>query len=329
VVDCCVGLARREPPVRVTPHTLFFGWSVAKPVVAMAIHLLVERGLLALDDPVARVWPEFAQNGKEHVTIRHVLAHRGGFPQTPESIAWEKIEDWSTAVQAMQELRLEWEPGTAVQYHPLNYGWVLGEVVRRVDGRPVEVFAAQEFFVPLGMSDTYLKVGNAELERAVEMYAPDNFDDGVQMAAFFNLPLIRRAVIPASNIHTTARDFGRFYQMLLNGGELDRVRVLAPASIAQARMRSSRPGERERDHHKLSYRAHGFNLGGHADSSWGGEKSSPTTFGYNGNASNAAWADPERNLVCVILNNGLLPDEANDRRIGEISSLVLAACDRT
>ncbi len=321
-----IGTARRHPPTPAGASTLFYSWSVAKPITTMAVHLLVQRGQLELDTPIAAVWPGFAKNGKAGVTVRHVLTHRGGFPGKMQRLDWKHLEDWSCTVRAMEELELEWEPGSAVQYHPLNFGWVLGELVRRVDTRPIEVFAREEFFQPLGMRDSYLKITDAELARTVELWAPESWPEGVQAAAMFNLPTVRRAVIPAAQLHTTACDVARFYQMLLNGGELDGVQVLQPESIARATTPSTRPGERERDTRLPSHRGQGLNLGGYADCAWGGERTSARTFGHNGFATNAAFADPDHALVVVILNSGMQPDPLNYSRNRELADAIWAAC---
>ncbi len=327
VFDKTIGAARRHPPTPATSRTLFYSWSVAKPVTTMAIHLLVERGQLELDTPIAQVWPGFAKNGKAGVTVRHVLTHRGGFPGKLQTLDWAHLEDWQAVVRAMENLQLEWEPGTAVQYHPLNFGWVLGEVVRRVDGRPIEVFARDEFFQPLGMCDSYLKITDGDLARTVELWAPETWSDGVQAAAMFNLPNVRRAVIPAAQLHTTARDVARFYQMLLNGGELNGKRVLAPESIARATTPSTKPGDCERDTGLPSHRAHGLDLGGYAECVWGGNYTSTRTFGHGGFATNTSFADPDHALVLVILNNGMQPDPANYVRRRKIADTVWAACE--
>lgn len=323
VVDRAVGLARRAPPVPVDPHTLFFSWSVAKPIAALAAHLLVERGQIGLDDPIARAWPGFGKHGKDRVTVRHVLTHRAGFPGDARGQDPGGVADWDAVIRGVEELPLEWEPGTAVQYHALTFGWVLGELVRRVDGRPIEVFARDEFFIPLGMRDSYLKLTEAELARTVELTSPDDFADGVTASALFNIPAMRCVVVPAASMNTTARDLGRFYQMLLNGGELDGVRVLQAETVACARASSCLPDECERDNGLPAHRAHGFELGGYAGCIWG--KSRPTTFGHNGFGSNASWADPETGLVCVILNNGVLPEQKNDERLRQICETLWAA----
>ncbi|MBI5876625.1 MAG: beta-lactamase family protein [Chloroflexi bacterium] len=327
VVDAALGAARRNPPAPVTAETLFYSWSVAKPITAMAVHLLIERGTLSLDTPIAEVWPAFAQEGKEAATVGHALSHRAGVPLTPPSLAWHQYASWTASVDAIAASHLSFQPGSAVQYHSLTFGWVLGEIVRRVDGRPIETFAREEFFIPLGMLHSTLKLPESLLTQTAELAASADFPDGMQAIQAWNLPLMRQAVIPAAGLHSTARDLARFYQMLLNDGELEGRCVLAPESIARARKPSTLPGEREQDTNELSHRAFGFSLGGHAQSLWGGEASGPTTFGHNGWATNASFADPERGLVCIILNNLMLDDEANNRRLRALTDLVFAACE--
>jgi CubicO group peptidase (beta-lactamase class C family) len=327
VLDKAIGLARLNPAIPVTPHTLFYSWSVAKPITAMSIHLLAERGKLGLDDPIMKSWPAFGQNGKERVTIRHVLGHRGGFPTTPDAVNRSNLEDWNTAVRLMEELPLEWEAGTAIEYHSLNFGWVLGEVVRRVDGRPIEVFARDEFFKPLGMSDSYLKITDAELDRTAQLVVADGYEEGARSAKMFNRPAARRAVIPAAGMHTTAHDLARFYQMMLNGGELEGVRVLQAGTIEQACAPSFKPGDRERKSNKPAHRGHGLDLGGHVDCVWGGAKTRQTTFGHNGYATNVSFADKESGVICIILNNGMQPDKMNNERLRQICDKVWQACE--
>lgn len=326
VVDLALGLARVAPPVEVTSQTLFYSWSVAKPITAMAIHLLIERGKLGLDDPIAKYWPEFGQHGKEVVTVRQVLGHRGGFPLTPPSLQWYEYADWNAVVHAMEEAPLEWEPGSKIQYHAQNFGWVLGEVVRRVDGRPIDQFAREEFFMPLGMTHSYLRLPAVQLEQTAELSAPATFAEASQALQVWNLPLIRQAVMPAASLHTTARDMACFYQMMLNGGELDGKRVLNPKSIAQARTPTYVAGERDLQWNLPAHFGHGLHLGGFDYSLWGGTRSSERTFGHNGWATNVSFADIDRDMVAVILNNGMQPDLENLVRLREVTELVMDAC---
>ncbi len=326
VLDKAIGIARCQPLTPVTPQTLFYSWSTVKPITAMCIHLLVERGKLDLDDPIAKHWREFGKHGKDRVTVRHVLAHRGGFPTTPEAINHTDPGNWEAIIRVMEDIHLKWEPDSAIEYHPLNFGWVLAELLRRVDGRPIEIFMRDEFLRPLGMNDSYLKIDGAELSRTVELYAPADFADGVESATAFNRPIMRLAVIPAGGLHTTARDMARFYQMLLNGGELDRVRVLQAETIKRARTPAYKPGERERDNNLPAHKSLGFGLGGYAECMWGGANARISTFGHNGFATNVTFADVERDLICIVLNNGMQPDPVNDKRHRHICNTLWDAC---
>ena len=126
-------------------------FSATKPPIGVAVLMLAERGLLDLDRPIAALWPQFAQGGKDAVTARHVLTHRGGFPVFPPQFDWQRIDDWDAVCDATAALPAQWEPGAAVGYHPVTYGFALGELVRRVDGRMPRDFLREEIFQPLGM----------------------------------------------------------------------------------------------------------------------------------------------------------------------------------
>jgi len=216
----------------VTPETLFVLFSATKPLSAVCLHILLERGRLDLDDPVARHWPEFARNGKAAVTVRHVLTHSGGFPQHPPQLPPETWGDWSAVVQAMEDIQPIWEPGQDTGYHPLNFGWVVGELVRRIDGRPISQFLREEVTTPLGMPDTYLGLPPELETRVARLYAMDKADPGAARA--FNRPDVHQAVVPAGGGIGTARDLARFYAMLAGGGTLDGARILSRESVELA-----------------------------------------------------------------------------------------------
>ena len=117
VLDICGGIANTEP---VTSDTMFVLMSSTKPLTASCLYMLEERGQIAWDDLVSKHWPEFAQNGKETVTIRHILTHRGGFPQTPESLPWTDWADWSKVTHAMEQVPTIYTPGETLAYHPIG-----------------------------------------------------------------------------------------------------------------------------------------------------------------------------------------------------------------
>ena len=128
---------------------MFVLFSSTKAMTAACLHTLWQRGQLAWDDPVARHWPGFAKNGKAGITIRHVLSHQGGFPETPSELHWKKWRDWDAVVEAMENITPEYAPGQVMAYHPRNYGWVIGELVRRIDGRTFDRFLREEITGPL------------------------------------------------------------------------------------------------------------------------------------------------------------------------------------
>jgi CubicO group peptidase (beta-lactamase class C family) len=128
-----------------SPDALFLICSASKPFVALLVHLLAECGRLTLDDPVARHWPQFARDRKGSITIRHALQHRAGIPLTGGALATvAHMPDWYKAVRDIERARPRWPAGQVPAYHVLSYGFILGELVRRVCGRPVREFLADE-----------------------------------------------------------------------------------------------------------------------------------------------------------------------------------------
>lgn len=328
VLDRSIGLARRRPPAPVTPRTVFLLYSLSKPYIALLIHLLAERGLIALDDPVARYWPEFGRHGKESITIRHVLQHRAGVPLDTSPLALLAMPIWEHSVQRMEQLRPRHPPGERAIYHVLTYGYILGEIIRRVTGTPVREFLARNLLGPLDLWDTFLGLPSGEWNRRADIYASAGLVERGS-AIIFNTRRYRQAVIPAASISSTARDVALFHEMLRRGGELGGVRVLSPQSIAEAR-RLSTEGERDQSTGWHARWGHGFQLGGASSERDLGQAmgfgSHPETFGFSGSQCCLAWVDPSRELVFAYLSGRLLPGPAGLRELAELSDTVLLAC---
>jgi CubicO group peptidase (beta-lactamase class C family) len=132
-------------------RTLQMVFSTTKGATAVCAHLLAQRGDLDLDAPVARYWPEFAQGGKDHVPVSWLLSHKAGLIDTDRRLSLDEALDWDTVTAALAESTPAWEPGTAHGYHAITYGWLVGEVVRRVSGRSLGTFFRQEVAEPLGL----------------------------------------------------------------------------------------------------------------------------------------------------------------------------------
>ncbi|HSR23090.1 MAG TPA: serine hydrolase domain-containing protein, partial [Candidatus Eisenbacteria bacterium] len=149
------------------PDSLFLVYSCSKPYVALLAHLLVERGLLSLDEPIAGRWPRFGRHGKGGITARHVLTHRAGVPDDHGFRGLLTAPGWTASVHRMEELRPRWPPDEVTAYHALTYGWILGELVHRVSGVPVERLLRETLLEPLGLRDTFLGLPDGEAARSV------------------------------------------------------------------------------------------------------------------------------------------------------------------
>ena len=330
VLDLYGGVADRETGRPVTEDTLFVMYSCSKALAATCMHILWERGKLDWDDRVARYWPGFAKNGKESCTIRHIMIHRGGFPASPRDLHWDRWRDWDAVVGAIENAEAIYEPGAVQAYHPLNYGWVVGELVRRIDGRPYSQFLREEVTDPLGMSDTYVGLPPSLEGRVSKIHAMEDADaaargrlENIQdIVHIFNQPEVQQAVVPAANGIATARDLARYYAMLVGGGELDGVRILKPETIAEA----TRLHAEGLDRTTTGYVRLGLGVA-LADPRVGYSKTaSLRTFGHGGAGTSIAWGDPDAGLGVAIIANGYHPDSTNNPRLATISQSIRNAC---
>jgi CubicO group peptidase (beta-lactamase class C family) len=309
------------------PDDLFWIFSASKPYVAMLVHLLAERGELSLDDPVTQHWPEFGRYGKQAITIRHVLRHRAGVPVARGVVAdgWT-MTDWDRSVRHIERATPRWPAGQVPAYHIVSYGFILGELLRRVSGVPVEALLRSELLDPLGLADTHLGLPASLWRRHVPIRAQGAA--AVAGRVLFNRRRTREAVIPAAGVSTTARDLARFYDMLLRGGELDGVRVVRPETVTEAR-RPSSDGEVDRFIRLPIRWAQGFQLGGPgAERGWRrplGQRSSSLAFGHNGSNCCIGWADPTRGIAFAYLTNLLVPGHAGARHLSDVADAVLGS----
>ena len=253
VVDLWAGdadAARTRPWQRDTIVNVF---STTKAVTALCAHMLVDRGQLDLDAPVARYWPEFAAHGKGAITPRQLLSHTAGLAALRARLAPESFFDWETMTTALAAETPRWEPGSANGYHALTYGYLVGELVRRIDGRTLGTFLRDEVARPLG-ADFHVGLPASEDHRVAEMIPPTAAEaaasgasppapDSLIAAVMGNPPMRpevanrpewRRAEIPAANGHGNARSVARIMAALAGGGVVDGVRLLSRGSIERA-----------------------------------------------------------------------------------------------
>jgi CubicO group peptidase (beta-lactamase class C family) len=319
--------------VNCAPDALFWIFSASKPYVAVLVHQLVERGRLALDDPVAAHWPEFGHAGKAAITVRQVLAHRSGLPTAGgfvgDAIA---ITDWRLSVRRIERAAPRTEPGAVPAYSPLTYGFVLGELVARVTGRPVVDVLRSELLEPLGLGDTHLGLPAGHWRRHVPLrIAPRERGRlgrlGPVLATAMNTRALRRAVVPAAGISATARDVALFYRAMLDVRAGARPDVLGAAEMATA-LTPTTDGDTDRTSRIPIRWGLGFQLGGpRPGSTWVspmGSLSTPLTFGHNGSNCCVAWADPERDLVYAYLTDRLTDRSADKAHQVAVADAVLS-----
>ena len=322
VLDLYGGLADQQAGKPVKRDTMFVLYSSTKPLAAACLHILWERGKLRWDDLVSVHWPEFGQNGKEQVTVRHILTHQGGFPDTPSELTWDKWQDWDFVVNAMEKVRPIFEPGKLIAYHARNFGWVIAELVRRIDGRPFRQFLQEEITGPLGMQDTYVGLP-AELEDRVSKEHAMEDCDRMTMVTTYNRPEVHLAVQPAGGGIATARDLARFYAMMIGGGFLDGTRVLRPDTVEEV----TKLQVEGMDHtlERPVRRSLGLSLG---DERMGcsPQKTNGRTFGHGGAGTSVGWADPDLGLAVGYITNGFRAEHSNTPRLSAISQAVRDAC---
>jgi CubicO group peptidase (beta-lactamase class C family) len=276
--------------------TLVNVYSVGKPLIALAVLVLIERGRVGLDDPVARHWPEFAAAGKDHVTVRHVLTHTAGLPTFPVPRGADVWGDWDLLCADLASAAPEWPPGTVAAEHALTYGHLLGEIVRRVDGRSAGRFVADEIAGPWRL-DLAFGVPAADRARCAELEydAPDwparNAGGpgsvreravanplGARDLAVVNADGWRAAEVPAVNLHATATAVARMYAGLLAGGVLEGHRLLGSELVDAFT--------------SVHVDGHDHFIGQPTRWGLGVQIEDDGTWGMGGLGGNAGWADP-------------------------------------
>jgi CubicO group peptidase (beta-lactamase class C family) len=230
-----------------TEDTIVNVWSTTKTVTSLAALMLVDRGQLDPYEKVAAYWPEFAENGKDQIELRHLMSHTSGVSGWEQPFALEDMYDWELSTSRLAGQAPWWEPGTASGYHAQNQGHLVGEVIRRVSGKTLKQFVAEEIAGPLG-ADFQIGAAESDWDRiapvvpppplAIDMAALDpqspmykTFTGPAASAEAANTPAWRRAELGALNGHGNARSVARMLKALALGGTVDGVRLLSPDTI--------------------------------------------------------------------------------------------------
>ena len=247
LVDVWDGWFDRESTVPWERDTITPVWSSTKLMTNLAALVLVDRGLLDLDSPVAAYWPEFAEAGKGDITVAQVLGHTSGVSGWARPVEVDDLYDWDRSTSMLAAQAPWWEPGTASGYHLLSQGHLVGEVVRRITGITIGQFFAKEIAGPLeadfhiGLDASHdARVSPLSSPRSLKLPPPAGGPSRVQMRTVMgpflpareaNTERWRRAELPALNGHGNARSMARVQSLVSHGGEVDGVRLLSPETI--------------------------------------------------------------------------------------------------
>jgi len=327
VVDLWGGHVDRERTRPWRRDTLVNTYSTTKGMTTICAHRLVEQGRLDLDAPVARYWPEFAQAGKEAIPVRWLLSHRAGLPAIRKPMPKESLYDWDAMCRALAETEPWWTPGSKHGYSPVTFGHLVGEVVRRIDGRSLGRMFREDVALPLDadyhigldpgddarVADMIGGLVPPKSERAQEIasgvrfkgplaqFMRDMSDPTTMVGAAFNNPPIpsggvngrawRGAEIPAANGHGTARALARIYGALACGGAAGGVRVLEKKTIEEACVEQASGPDATLGGMPMRY-----GLGFMLQSPSVPYSSSPRAFGHPGAGGSIGMADPDRRV---------------------------------
>ncbi|WP_280402140.1 serine hydrolase domain-containing protein [Nocardia carnea] len=325
VADAVAGIADTASERRVTPDTPFFSFSSGKTMTSLIAHMLVRTGAFGYDTPVVEWWPEFGAHGKESTTLRHVLTHSAGVPAMPRGIGPADLTDWTRVCAAIADAEPLWRPGTATGYHSFTFGFLVGEIARRVTGKPMRQLLREWIAEPLDLvGDLYFGVPRTDLSRLARLEdaipgpsAPAD-SDGVlapwerqPTAAMGNSHDILRADIPSVGTFT-ARGIAAAYAAFLDGRLIDSHQLAEVTAVAfegtdqvfgnPARLALGYPLGR---------------LGARPDES-------PTTFGWVGGGGSYVYADTATGLSFAMTKTRLTPHFDTARRLADLTTRLVA-----
>ena len=341
VVDIWAGVADKASGRAWDDQTLQLVFSTTKGAAAICIARLVQDGKLSYDDKVSDHWPEFAQNGKGDITVSQMMSHQAGIPAVDAQLTFEDLMAVGPVVEALAAQAPMWEPGTAHGYHAVTYGWLAGELLRRIDGRTLGTYFNEEIAGPLGL-DFWIGLPE-EHEARVSTLAPSPppsdpetlqlmlkvagpgtmgfralFMDGLLMALDpaqnpFNTRAVHATEMPAANGITNARSLSRMYAATI--GDVDGVRILQPETVDA--MRAEQVLAADKSLVVETRFGHGMML--HHDLS---EMIAEGAYGHAGAGGSLGYAHPESGVAYGYVMNQMGGDIAGDPRTRRLNAAV-------
>jgi CubicO group peptidase (beta-lactamase class C family) len=321
VVDLIGGWADRAQIRPFAADTLTSVFSTTKAIVAFMIARLVDQVKLSYGQRVAEIWPEFAANAKAFVTVEQAMAHQAGLPGFAEPMAPSDWFDSTLICGKLAAMAPMWRPGEASGYHPVTFGYLAGEIFRRVDGRSMGRALREDIAGPLGL-DLWIGLPGTEHDRCADMRRPPALPNLGEINDFKRLAFLtpwaspggrsladwRRAEIPSVTGHATAPALARLMGALANGGRLDGAQLLKPETIAAAAALRNRGRDLVLPY-DLAWgagllRNEGLNIYGPGQE----------TFGHSGWGGSCAFADPERGVSGAYVMNRQSAELISDAR---------------
>jgi CubicO group peptidase (beta-lactamase class C family) len=339
--DLWAGVADKQTGRPWDEDTLQLVFSTTKGAAAICVARLVEAGAISYDDAVAQYWPEFAENGKGDVTIAQLMSHQAGLPYTTAELSFDDLMAVTPVVEALAAQAPLWEPGTRHGYHAVTYGWLAGELVRRVDGRRLGAYFADEVAAPLGL-DFWIGLPESEeprvsrLEQAPPPTDPEAFAlmmqiagpgtmgfnalfmSGVMMAGPadpFNTRAVHATEMPAANGITTARSLARMYAATV--ADVDGVRLLGPSTVQAARSEAVNGSD------ACLVLPTRFGMGFMLDGEFA-PMLSDSSFGHAGAGGSLGYADPDAKVGYGYVMNQMAGGIAGDPRTVNLNDAVRA-----
>ena len=300
-------------------------YSNTKIIMATLLWKLHEQGKLRFTDRVTDYLPEFAKNGKEAITLFQVITHQGGFPDGDvPSATWN---DHDRVRQAVCDFNLQWIPGSRISYHGLSAHWVLAMVVEAVTGKDFRDVIRSEVLEPLGLAnDLFVGLPTSQTSRMAFLYEPDaKSPKELRLRSESTDRVWQEAGVPGGGAYGTARGMVALYQMMLQGGTLNGVRLVSPRTLAYA-IQNYTVDRVDEFMGIPMHRGLGPHLRGTTIGIRGlGSLAKPDTFGHGGVGTSYCWADPQSGLSFAYITNARVPDPWHSIRLDQVSNLIHAS----
>ncbi|MBU6225224.1 MAG: beta-lactamase family protein [Burkholderiales bacterium] len=305
--------------------SLWLLYSNTKIIMATLLWRLHEQGKLRFTDRVTQYLPEFGKNGKDAITLFQLITHQGGFPDGDvPSATWN---DHAKVREAVCNFHVQWEPGSRISYHGLSAHWVLAMVIEAVTGQDFRNVIRSEVLEPLGLAkDLFVGLPQSETPRMAFLYEPDDkASNGLRLRDESTSRVWQEAGVPGGGAYGTARGMVALYQMMLQGGMLNGVRLVSPRTLAYAIQNYT--GDRVDAFMGIPmHRGLGPHLRGTTIGMRGlGSLAKPDTFGHGGVGTSYCWADPQSGLSFAYITNARVPDPWHSIRLDQVSNLIHAS----